>query len=94
MRVEYTAAAIDDLRTIGDFIAIDSRKHAKSFVGELRAACRSLSADSLRYPLQPQWRGVRRMPLRAYLIFYRVTGETVEILRVLHSARDVGDVLL
>ena len=93
MRVSYTAAAIQDLTTIGDYIAIDNRKRARTFVQELRASCRSLGAGSQRYPLLPEWPGVRRMPVGAYLIFYRVLGESVEILRVLHSARDVGDIL-
>ena len=32
-------------------------------------------------------------PFRDYLIFYRVTAEAVEILRVLHGARDIDRLL-
>src|SRR5437867_1181608 len=38
-------------------------------------------------------RAVRAWPVpgfRRFLIFYRVTEKTVEVVRVLHSARDVG----
>ena len=35
---------------------------------------------------------LRRMPFRSYLIFYRVTDH-VEILRILHSARDWASLL-
>jgi len=41
-------------------------------------------------------KGVRVWPVpgfRRFLIFYRVTSKTVEVIRVLHSARDVPRVL-
>ncbi|MEO5805884.1 type II toxin-antitoxin system RelE/ParE family toxin [Devosia sp.] len=41
--------------------------------------------------MQPQWAedGVRRRPYGAYAILYRVVADQVQILRVLHSARDL-----
>ena len=92
MLVGYTPASLHDLTTIGDFIALENRKRARSFIAELRGACQSLRTESSRYPLQPQWPGVRRMPVGNYLIFYRVLGDSVQILRVLHSARETRDV--
>lgn len=38
-------------------------------------------------------RGVRRRPHGNYLIFYRVTPESVEVLHILHGARDYEAVL-
>lgn len=91
MRIAYTRLALNDLRTIGDFMALDNRRRAGSFVVELRAACRSLQTGSQRYPIQSQWQGqgVRRMPVGAYLAFYRIVDDSVQILRVVHSAREI-----
>jgi plasmid stabilization system protein ParE len=37
--------------------------------------------------------GVRRVPYGDYLIFYRATADVVEILHVLHGARDYEPIL-
>jgi toxin ParE1/3/4 len=49
-----------------------------------------LTAVPRAYPLVPRHEksGVRRAPHGNYLIFYRVTADMVEILHVLHGARD------
>jgi toxin ParE1/3/4 len=41
----------------------------------------------------PRLAGIRMFPVRGfdkYLVFYRLSGNAVEIIRVLHSARDVA----
>jgi toxin ParE1/3/4 len=87
---------VSDLLAIGDFIALDSRRRARSFVSELRSACLSLQTESGRYAIQPRWPGreVRRMPVGSYLVFYRIADNQVDILRVVHSARDLEDLNL
>lgn len=47
------------------------------------------------YPLAPRYehRGVRRRSHRGYLIFYRIHAEVIEILHILHCARDVEALL-
>ncbi len=37
--------------------------------------------------------GIRRRPYGNYLIFHRVAGNTIEILHVLHGARDYEAIL-
>ena len=90
MRVAFTEGSVLDLSAIGDFIASENRRRARSFVAELRQACRSLSKGPERYPLQAQWPQVRRMPIGNYLVLYRVQNDTVQILRILHSAMDIS----
>ena len=89
MRVVFAPAALRDLQAIGDYIAVENRRRASSFVGELRAACNALSSEAQRYALQPQWPDIRRMPVGNYLVLYRAMAETVQIVRVIHSARDL-----
>jgi toxin ParE1/3/4 len=37
--------------------------------------------------------GLRSMPVLPYLIFHRVQLDAVEVVRVLHGARDLGSIL-
>jgi toxin ParE1/3/4 len=37
--------------------------------------------------------GIRRCPYRQYLILYRVLADAVEVVRVLHGARDIDRLL-
>ncbi|MGV8853708.1 MAG: type II toxin-antitoxin system RelE/ParE family toxin [Devosia sp.] len=90
MRVVYAPAAFRDLLDIGDYIAIDNRRRARTFVAELRAACRSLGHDSLCYPYQQELTDIRRMPVGNYLVLYRVLDDRVQIVRIVHAARDIG----
>ena len=95
MKVALTDEALRDLLDIGDWIARDNPRRAVTFVAELRSACGGLSKHPLRFQLVDRHRNreVRRRPHGAYLIFYRVRADTVEILHVLHDARDYEPLL-
>jgi len=90
MKVVLTESALADLTHIGRQIRQDNPKRAESFIEELHDRCRRLETAPLAFPLIPGWedRGIRRRSYGNYLIFYRVTAEQVEILHVLHGARD------
>lgn len=63
---------------------------AASFVAELRAKCLAIAAAPLAYATRPDiHRDLRCCPHGSYLVFYRVLRSEVQILRVIHSARDV-----
>ena len=89
MRVVFAPAALRDLQAIGDYIAVENRSRARTFVAELRAACTSLSSEAQRYAPQPQWPDIRRMPVGNYLVLYQALEDAVRIVRVVHSARDL-----
>lgn len=95
MRVVITAAAYADLVHIGREIKKDNPTRAETFVAELHDRCQRLGAMPRAFPLLPDWedRGIRRRPHGDYLIFYRVQAEQVEILHVLHGARDYERIL-
>jgi plasmid stabilization system protein ParE len=59
-------------------------------VHELREKCLALAAASRGYALVPRYEhhGIRRRPSGSYLIFYRVGAETIEVVHILHGARD------
>jgi plasmid stabilization system protein ParE len=88
--VVLTPEAEFDLETIAQYIARDSLTTALSFVHELREKCLGLAEAPRGYPLVPRYEhlGIRRRPFGNYLIFYRIGVDAIEILHVLHGARD------
>ena len=91
--VQFSPRAEADLEAIADYVASDNPVRARSFVKGLRARCASLGAHP--------WQGraapaigpeVRVLVFRSYLILYRVS-EAVEVVRVIHGARDLDAAL-
>lgn len=95
MKVVVTASAIADLVAIGRYIQQDNPSRAVSFVAELESRCTQLSDMAKAFPLVPRHgdSGIRRRAYRDYLIFYRIVGDTVEVLHVLHGALDYERIL-
>jgi toxin ParE1/3/4 len=95
MKLVITDEASADLFAIGEWISVDNPRRALSFVDELKARCNRLIDAPQAYPLVPRHEasGVRRLPHGNYLIFYRVRDNTVEIVHVLHGARDYEAIL-
>jgi toxin ParE1/3/4 len=95
MIVVITAAAEHDLESIADRIAQDNPTRALTFLAELRRRCETLIDTPEGYALVPRYEvlGIRGRPYRDYLIFYRVAGDTIKILHVLHGARDYEAIL-
>jgi plasmid stabilization system protein ParE len=95
MKLRFTAAAEADLEAIGDWIAKDNPARALSFVKELRSACATTLDAPEGYPLVERYkhRGIWRKVHGNYLIFYRIKSDAVEIIHVLHGARDYEPIL-
>ena len=96
MIVVLTDQAETDLEEIGDWIARDDPRRALTFVAEIRETCERLAESPRAFPVVPQHgnRGIRRRVFRNYLIFYREQPERVDVLRILHGARDYEPILV
>jgi toxin ParE1/3/4 len=96
MIVEFSTEAESDLERIADYIANDNPRRALSLVQELRGKCESLADVPLGFPLVSRYErhGIRRRVRGNYLIFYRVDGENVVIIHVLHGAMDYAAILI
>ena len=89
MKVILTQSALAELRDIGHWIALDDPDRSVMFIGELRSKCLGLADRPLLYPLAPEiGQGVRKRRHHRYLILYRTAGDRIEILHVVHGARD------
>ncbi|MEX0852084.1 MAG: type II toxin-antitoxin system RelE/ParE family toxin [Bauldia sp.] len=95
MRVRLTDAALDDLTSIGRYIMEAGSDRGEAFVREIEQRCLELGFMPEAYPLLPgrEGSGIRRCTFREYLIIYRVHSGFVEIIRVLHGARDIDGLL-
>jgi plasmid stabilization system protein ParE len=95
VKVVITDAAVEDLRLIRDYIAVENPTRADSFVGELLGRCERLGGTPRAWPLVPRYEkhGVRRLVYGNYLIFYRIEADEIQVIHVLHGARDYGPLL-
>jgi toxin ParE1/3/4 len=95
VRVVFTDAAKADLEELGDYIATNNPRRALTFVRELRAVALQLGSMPTAFPLVPRYEqhGIRRRPSGNYLIFYRIEGDRVFIVHILHGARDYEPLL-
>ena len=93
-KVTFSPKSRQDLIDIGDYIAQDSRAHARQFVGKLMEQCERIGRAPMGYvgreDLAP---GLRMASLGRYVIFFRYLDGAVRIERVLHGARNLPIVL-
>ncbi len=90
-----TAQAEDDLLDIWLYIAQDKPNAADQFLDELEAKFLLLAEQPQLGPARPDIApGLRYFPVRSYLILYREITEGVEIVRVVHGARRLLNLLL
>jgi toxin ParE1/3/4 len=92
----FLHSAEQDVEEIVDYISHDSAQAAATFRVALQHVCEMLvdipEAGSTRTFRNPEMKGVRMLPIRKfnnYLIFYRSALEGLEIVRVVHGARDL-----
>jgi toxin ParE1/3/4 len=93
--VTFSPKSRQDLLDIGDYIAKDSRGHARGFVAKLMRQCERIGLAPMAYvgreDIAP---GLRMATLERYVIFFRILNDDVRIERVLHSARNLPVVLI
>jgi toxin ParE1/3/4 len=90
MRLIYLPAALADLKAIALFIAEDNPDRAASFVDELRRKATDIVERPASYPARDELSlGLRAARLGRYLIFFRTATDEVQIVRVLHGARNL-----
>lgn len=87
MKLEWTRAALADLRQILDFIAEDNPHAARALAAGFRQAAEHLALHPF-IGRRGDLEGTRELMLhRNYLLTYRVSSEAVEILQIWHVAQ-------
>ena len=93
-------AADADVDQVAALIARDNLSAALRFYDAVEKAYHEIRDHPKRWPQyeldEPRLAGLRKRGVpgfRNYLIFYRIDADMVEIIRVLHGARDIPAVL-
>lgn len=99
-RVVQRARARQDILDLVAYIAADNPRAAAAFYDAYERTLTGLERMPEKgRPYRSKEPGLRSVcaisvgRFRRYLIFYRRTGDQVEVLRVLHGARDIGGIL-
>lgn len=99
-RASWRAVALRDLGEAYEFLGEDSPEAAEKLLDAVESALALLIENpKAGRPLKlrtPRLRGVRSWSPRGFpnhLIFYRLVGDDLEVLRFLHGARDLPRVL-
>jgi plasmid stabilization system protein ParE len=89
--LEWTEPALHALRALHDYIALDSRFYADRFIDRLTRAAeklRDFPEIGREVPEFPEAE-VRELVFQGYRIVYRLRGDRVQILTVVHGSRDL-----
>lgn len=83
-------AARADLIDIGDFIALDNRPRAASFVAEIEGKIVEIGERPGSFQKRDELhKGLRHARHGRYLIFFIEVGDEVQIVRVIQGSRDL-----
>lgn len=89
-RYDITAPAKDDLDEIWDYIARDNITAANQLLDQLHLKLALLAySPGIGRPRDRLLLGLRSFPVGNYLLFYRPIPDGIELVRVLHGARDL-----
>jgi toxin ParE1/3/4 len=93
-RIVHSPAAEDDLLEIWVGLAATNVSAAERLSNNLRAATQLLATQPLLGKARREFgAGIRSFPVRDYVIVYRPILDGVELVRVMHGARDLPRVL-
>lgn len=90
--VRFSAAAQSDLLDIVVFIARDNPRAAEDWLAAIEERCELLADHPLTGELRPGF-GIadcRSVSVGVYVVFFRHIQSGVEIARVVHGSRDLG----
>ena len=94
MRIVWTEPAVEDLRELHAYIARDSETYASGFVERIILAADRLADHPKVGRIVPETNdeNVRELLYQRYRIIYRVKGDSIEMLSVIHGARDLEEI--
>lgn len=94
-RIIRTPKANDDLLAIWEYIAERNVPAADALIRRIDATLQTLASQPGIGQRQDQYRpGLRCLSVGAYLIFYLTRDDGIEVIRILHGARDIPRLFL
>ena len=92
MKIRWTDPAVGSLRNLHDYIAKDSEVYASNFIQRMVLAAEKLTDFPRLGRVVPEAdeETIRELLYQNYRIIYRIKGDLIEILTVIHGRRDLG----
>jgi toxin ParE1/3/4 len=88
--IHFSAAALQDMRDIWDYVARDSEFQADRLIARIRAKLEYIakwpSTGRPRPELSPD---CRSYPMDKYCFYFRQIEDGIALIRLLHSSRDI-----
>lgn len=89
-RVLRTSQANHDLIEIWTYVANDSPVSADRLIDSIADVCGTLAdSPAIGRSRDELAQGLRSFPVGRYVVFYRPVSNGIEVIRVLHGARDI-----
>lgn len=92
-KVIWTATALDDLESLGNYIALDAPERAVTFTDELYDSTKRLEEYPMSGGVCPEDPSSRQVVLQGYRIIYQVTEQGVEVLTIISPGQDAVRIL-
>ena len=91
-KLVWTDPTVEDLHELHAYIARDSELYASGFVQRLISATERLAdhAEMGRVVPESNNDSIRELLYQNYRIIYRLKDDQIEVLSVIHGARDLG----
>ena len=91
--IHWSDSARADLRAVQAYIARDSAVYAQRFVDRIRAAVEALRTFPESGAMVPEWdrQDIREIFVGQYRVLYRIRPRSLEVVRVIHGARQLPD---
>lgn len=86
----FSPAAIADLENIWDYTAANwGLDQAERYTDEIRDACLAVATGSKRGRVVDVRHGYLKISTGSHMVYFRETGATVSVIRILHVRQDV-----
>jgi toxin ParE1/3/4 len=94
VKIIWTEFAVEDLRSIHDYISKDSKHYADRYVDKIITRVEQLETNPQSGRVVPEFNldKVRELLEGRYRIIYKINDGYIVIIRIHHSARQLKDV--
>ena len=94
MKYVISPQAESDIDGIAAYIAEDNPERAVSFILEIRQHFSVIADRPLSFPAKAEWGEKKRSALIGkYHVIFEVKDDVVQIQRIIHGARDIGNLI-
>jgi plasmid stabilization system protein ParE len=93
MKVHWTDTALDHLSAIYEYIAVDSENYARRMIDRLTKRSRQIGNFPYSGRMVPEFEEdqIREVIEGPYRIIYYIKPDQIDVLAVIHGARQISD---